>query len=112
MNTDDIRAWLRESGYDVPGRGPIPRHMQDAYEAHVDATDVTEADFPVMAEEPPPPPCRMRAIRVIKIGSVRISWPRGYECGLAIGHGGPHVPAWWGGTRRRAAGGARSMIWR
>lgn len=61
-SSTDVRAWAREQGHDIPSsRGPLPKHIKDAYaEAHPapvvpgvveessfdPAMGVTEADFP------------------------------------------------------------------
>ena len=61
-SSTDVRAWAREQGHDIPSsRGPLPKHIKDAYaEAHPapvvpgvveessfdPSMGVTEADFP------------------------------------------------------------------
>lgn len=69
-SSTDVRAWAREQGHDIPSsRGPLPKHIKDAYaEAHPapvvpgvveessfdPSMGVTEADFPPDDDYPDP----------------------------------------------------------
>lgn len=43
----DIRQWARDKGHDIGDRGRVPKHLQDEYEAEINARASINGDVPV-----------------------------------------------------------------
>lgn len=97
MTAADVRAWLRESGEDVPARGPLAQADIDRYEAaHAPGPDypegMTDADFDLTEPEPPPvePETRPRTVATVKPAARFGNWRKAQ--GKKKGKPKPRVP--------------------
>lgn len=107
---DEIRAWARNQGYEVPSKGRIPQAIRDAHQAWLDTPLLAPEDFgipdiePEPAPEPLPVPCGMRHHYVRRLYVRPRIWLElhvryGDRCVLISGHGGPHMSGWTTGRR-------------